>query len=170
MSGIIIVMNINNATKEIREYIDPMASSANRFAIIVVVVAALLALLMVFTVRDFFTGIVYWVELVQVALVCSTALMGLCGLMIIETKKINVIGLSSEDMLEKVKAINTITSLARAYVFLRWSMLPSIVTIIVSGLCLMMNNPVFLIGSIAAFLAQIYLFIWGLIFSDFLPS
>lgn len=163
-------MKIDNAKNEVREHIDPMTSSANRFAIIVVIIAALLALLMFFTTRVFFSDIVYWVELVQAVLVCAVALMGLCGLMIIETKKTNVTGLSSEDMVERIKAINTITSLARAYVFLRWSMLLSFVTIIVSGLCLMMNDPVFLIGSITAFLTQIYLFIWGLTFSDFLPS
>ena len=75
-----------------------------------------------------------------------------------------------KDMFEKVKAINTITSLARAYVFLRWALLLSIFSIIFSGLRLMINDPVFIIGSLAAFLAQIYLFIWGLMFSDFLPS
>lgn len=163
-------MNINNAKNEIHEYIDPMTRSANRFVIIVVVVATLLALLMFFTGREFFMGIVHWVELVQAVLVCTTALMGLSGLMIIETKKTNITGILSEDMLEKIKAISTITSLARAHVFLQWSMVMSIPAIIVSGLCLMMNNPVFLIGSIVAFSAQIYLFIFGLIFSDFFPS
>ncbi len=170
ISGIIVIMNINNARKEIREYVDPMTSSANHFAVIVVVITALVVLLMFFTVRVYFAGIVHWIELTQAVLVCSTALMGLCGLMMIETKKANVTGLSSEDMFEKVRAINTITSLARAYVFLRWAMLLSIITIIVSGLCIIMNNPVFLIGSVAVFLALVYLFVWGLIFSDFLPS
>jgi len=163
-------MNIDNAKNKMREDIDSMTSSANRFAFIVVVVAAILALLTFIIERGFFINIVHWVELVQAVLVCSTALMALSGLMIIETKNINVTGLSSEDMFEKVKAMNTILSLARAYVFLRWSMLLSIFSIIVSGICLMLNNPVFLIGSIATFLVQIYFFIWGLLFSDFLPS
>ncbi|MDH5781781.1 MAG: hypothetical protein OEZ07_04345 [Dehalococcoidia bacterium] len=106
-----------------------MTTSANRFAIIVVVSTALLALPAYFLGRTFFTGIVHVVELVEAILVCSTALMGLSGLMIIEIKKTNVTGLSSDDMFEKVKAINTITSLARAYVFLRWALLLSIVSI-----------------------------------------
>jgi hypothetical protein len=146
-------MKTNNAKNEMRELIDPMVSSANRFAIIVVVVAALLALLLCFTTREFFMGIVHWVELVQAVLVCTTALMGLSGLMIIEIKKIDVTGTSSEDMFEKIKAIQTVTSLARAYVYLRWTMVPAIAAIIVSGLSLMMNNPAFLTGSIFTFLA-----------------
>lgn len=163
-------MNIDNTGNEIRKEIDAMTTSVNRFAIIVVVSTALLALLAYFLGRTFFTGIVHTVELVQAVLVCSTALMGLSGIMIIETKKTNVTGLSSDDMFEKVKAINTITSLARAYVFLRWALLMSIFSIIFSGLRLMIDDPVFIIGSLAAFLDQIYLFIWGLMFSDFLPS
>lgn len=163
-------MNIDSAGNEIREDIAAMTTSANRFAIIVVVSTALLALLAYFLGRTFFTGIVHVVELAQAVLVCSTALMGLSGLMIIEIKKTNVTGLSSNDMFEKVKAINRITSLARAHVFLRWALSLSIVSIIFSVLCLMINNPAFIVGALAAFLAQIYLFIWGLMFSDFLPS
>jgi len=78
--------------------------------------------------------------------------------------------LNSEDGRERVRAINYITSLARGNLFLRWSMLWAIFSIIISGLNLMIDNSALLAGSIMAFLAQIYLFIWGLLFSEFLPS
>lgn len=163
-------MNIDNAGNEIRGHIDPTTKSANRFAIFVVVMTFLLALLALLLVREFFTDIAHAVELVQAVLVCSTALMALSGLMIIEIKKTNVMGLSSDNMFEKITALNTITSLAKAYVFLRWVLLLSIGSIVLSGLYLMNDDTVFIIGSLTTFLAQIYLFIWGLMFLDFLPS
>lgn len=169
MGSIIDAMNIDNAKNEMSE-IDTMTTSVNRFAIIVVVVVAILALLAFFLGRTFFTNIAHLVELVQAVLVCSTALMGLSGLMLIDIRKTNVTGLSSDNMLEKVKAMNTILSLARSKAFLRWALLLSIVSIVFSGLRLMIINPVFIIGALAAFIAQVYLFIWGLLFSDFLPS
>jgi len=158
----------------IDEEIAAVRKSANRAAIIVVVVLFVaFALLACSPGRTFFTGIVHVVELVQAVLVCSTALMGLSGLMIIETKRTKVTGvtgLSSNDIFEKIKAINTIRSLEVAHVFLRWTITLPIVSVIFSGSWFMFNNPVLIIGTLAAFLAQICLFIWGLGFSDFLPS
>jgi hypothetical protein len=163
-------MNIDNGGNEMPVDMDAITKSVNLFAIIVVVVTALLALLASFLERTFFTNIVHVVELIQALLVCSTALMGLSGLMVVEIKKVNITGLSSHDMLKKIKAINTIASLQKALVCLRWTMLLSIFSIVFSSLRLMFDNPVFVIGSLAAFIDQMYLFIFGLIFSDFLPS
>jgi hypothetical protein len=162
-------MNIEDARDKI-PYMDEMTRSANRFAAIIVGITIFLAIIGGFLYYTFFADIVYKVELIQAILVCSTALTGLSGLMLIETKRTNITGLSSEDMFVKVKAMNTITSLARAQVFLRWVLLLSIFAIIFSGLFLMIDNTVLIIGSIAVFFDQIYLFIWGLLFSDFLPS
>ena len=163
-------MSIDEPGNSIREEVDAMRASANRFAVIVVVLFALSALPTFFFGRTFFSSIPHTVELIQAILVCSTALMGLTGLMIIETKKTNVTGLSSDDIIERIKAINTITSLARAHVFLRWALLLSIFSLVLSSLRLMVDDAVFIVGALTAFVAQVYLYVWGLVFSDFLPS
>jgi hypothetical protein len=162
-------MNIEDVKNEIPD-MDDMIRSAHRFAAIVVGATIFVAVIGGFLHYTFFADIVYKVQLIQAILIGSTALMGLTGLMMLEMKRTNVTGLSSENMLVKIKAMNTITSLARAFVFLQWVMLLSIFSIIFSGLFLMFNNTVLIICSIAAFFDQIYLFIWGLMFSDFLPS
>jgi len=162
-------MNIHNARNGIRRDIDAMTVSVNRFVIVCIVVTVLLSLLWYFTNRSSIEGIAHAVELVQAILAGSTALMGLSGLMMIEIGKTNITGLTSDDGLERVDAINRITSLARSHMFLRWVMLISLVAIVFCGLRLMNDNPMYIIGSIATFLVQVYLFLWGLIFSNSVP-
>lgn len=120
-------MNINNVGSEARKFFNDKTKSMNQFAIIVICVTAISAILVFFVWRTFFTNISHTVELFQAVLVCSTALMGLSGLMIIEIKKTNVGGLSSQDGFEKCNAINTIASLGGAFVSLRWVLFLSIV-------------------------------------------
>ena len=80
-------MNIDNVGNQIRKDVDEMTASANKFSIIVVGSTAFLAVLICFIGYSFFASIVYVVELIQAVLLCSTALMGLSGLMILEIKK-----------------------------------------------------------------------------------
>ena len=144
--------------------------SLKRFiGIVVVVLFVSFALLTYFPGLTFFTDIVHLVELVQAVLVCTTALLALSELMIIQIKRTNVTGLSSSDMFEKTKAINTITSLALAHMLLQWVVGLSIVSISFSVFWFMFNNPAYIGIALAAFLAQIYIFIWGLVYSDFWP-
>jgi hypothetical protein len=163
-------MSINNEGSEVSELFNYKTKSMNQLAVIVVCATALVALVVFFVWRTFFTDIPNTVELFQGVLVCSTALMGLSGLMIIEIKKTNVSGLSSQDMSEKVNAMNAITSLGGAFVSLRWVLFLSIVCIMLSIVQLMTNNSFLTVVALGAFLDQIYLFIWGLVFLDLLPS
>jgi hypothetical protein len=163
-------MNIDNVGNEARKYFNEKTKGMNQLAIIVICATAAFVLLAFFVWRTFFTNMSHTVELFQGVLVCSTALMGLSGLMIIEIKKTNVSGLYSQDMFEKVNAINTISSLGGAFASLRWVLSLSIVCIILSIVQLITNNSFLIVAALAAFLDQIYLFVWGLVFLDLLPS
>jgi len=167
-------MNIDNVESEARKFFDDKTKSMNHFAKTLICVTVVLALLvflaLFFGWRTSFTNISHVVELFQGVLVCSTALMGLSGLMIIEVKKTNVSGLSSHNMSKEINAINTIASLGAAFVSLRWVLLLSLAC---SMLCigqLIINNPFLIVFALAVFLDQIYLFVWGLVFLDLLPS
>jgi hypothetical protein len=53
---------------------------------------------------------------------------------------------------------------------LRWSLLLSIFSIIFSCLFFLFNSPIFTVCSLIAFLDQMLLFIFSLLYSDLLPS
>jgi len=157
-------MSIQGLRKYSREFADVKIVAAKKLCITIVVAFAILALLVVgYNHFLYAVDIFYKVELTQALLLCSTALMGLSGVIIVETKKADVMsGLSSNDMFEQVHTVNKIAFLAEAGVYIRWTIALSIVSILFSFLFLILNNIDFTIISIAAFAAQIYLFIWGL--------
>ena len=156
--------------KEIKKFADPVRSSAHKFGIVIGIIIVIAILGLYFLSRAFFVSIANWVELVQAILVCSTALVGLSGLMILEARKIDAGGLLSQDGLERIQAVNAVSSLAKAEVFLQWSVFFSIISIIASSLCIMTANVLLLIVSLVTFGGQLYFFMFGLIFSDFVPS
>ena len=161
-------MSIDNIPDKIKDFVDPGTKSATKFCIFSVVVFVVIAVLSIL-IHGFFPLIKYPVELIQAVLVCSTALMGLTGLMITETKKSKIRDLPS-DGIQRVRAINQVSSLARALVFLKWSFFLSIISIIFSVLWLINGSSVSIVVSIIAFLGQLYLLLFALIFSDYLPS
>jgi len=103
-------MNTANAETHIPE-LDKIIKSANRFILIIVLITVLLALPFV-SLPCIVTKIENPVPLMQAVLVCSTALMGLSGLIIVEIKKTNIPVPPEDNVFEKVKALNTLLSLA----------------------------------------------------------
>jgi hypothetical protein len=161
-------MNIN--TGEARKHFHSKQKGMNQLAIIVTCVIAVLTLVVFFANHTFFINISHKGELFQGVLICSTALMGLSGLMIIEIKKTEVSGLSSQNPLEKIDAMNTTASLGGAFASLTWALYLSILCIILSIVQLITSNSFITVAALAAFFDQIYLFVWGLLFQDLFPS
>src|SRR4030042_2685063 len=161
-------MNINNG--ESGKYFRQKQKGTDILAKIVAVAIAVAALVLFFGYRTFFVDISDKVELFQGVLICSTALMGLSGLMVIEIKKTKVTGLSSQNPFEKVDAMNTTVSLGGAFVSLQWVLLLSIFCIIFSIVQIITGNSFLTVATLATFFDQIYLFVWGLLFQELLPS
>jgi len=160
-------MDIENLPEEIRDFTEPGTISANKFCGYSLLGIIGIIILSAF-VHNFFPTVKHSIELVQALLVCSTALMGLTGVMIIETKKAKVRQLP--DGWERVTEINRICSLTRALVFLKWSFLVSIFSIIFSCWWLANDTSFCMAGAFFAFVGQLYFLLFALIFSDFLPS
>jgi len=152
--------------------IDDITRSATRFIIAIIIVTGLFALGFLIFQRTVIGSIENPVELMQAVLVCSTALMGLSGLIIVEIKKADVPIPSEDDddMFARVRALNTISSLVKAKVFLQWGLVLSFFSITFGCLRLMNSSTVSIVISLAALLDQLYFFVWGLLFSDLLPS
>jgi len=165
------VVNIGNVKKYIPD-IDDITRSATRFIIAIIIVTGLFALGFLIFQRTVIGSIENPVELMQAVLVCSTALMGLSGLIIVEIKKADVPIPSEDDddMFARVRALNTISSLVKAKVFLQWGLVLSFFSITFGCLRLMNSSTVSIVISLAALLDQLYFFVWGLLFSDLLPS
>lgn len=156
---------------ELDRWIAEIQASVRRFVIMVVGVSVAVALLLCLPAPQLIGVIVHTVELAQAVLVCATALMGLSGLMIIETKRAaNAITLGSDNGREEFRAMSRIVSLAKSYEFLRWTLVLSIFTIVSGVLRFVLDNPVLTAVLLSAFAAQVYVFIWGLLTSEFLPS
>jgi hypothetical protein len=157
-----------DAKDDLLEAFGGIEPSVRKFIIFIIAVIAAAAALLYFSNRGFVAGIVYAVELVQAVLVCSTALMGLSGLMMIETKRASdAITLSSRDWRKEIQAMNTFISLAKSYAFFRRALPLSIWPISSSILYFMFQNPVLIVVLLAGFAAQIYIFIWGLVNAEF---
>ena len=161
-------MSINDG--EAGEYFNSKQKGMSQLARIVTCAVAVLVLVAFFEWRSFFTNISHKAELFQGILVCSTALMALSGLMIIEIKKTKVSGLSSQNPFKKVDTMNTLASLGGALVFLQWVLLLSLVCITLSIVQLSNNNSFVTAFAFAAFLEQIYVFVLALLLQDLLPS
>jgi len=159
-------MRINNAERF--TMVNEIKSGAHVFIGIIFVVLVILSLSIFFDK----TGVLYNVndmaQLEQGILVCSTALMGLSGIIIIEIKKAEIP--LSNDVLTKVEALNLLGDLLRADLFLRWSLLLSLVAIISSCLQLMHSYPISMLISWISFVGQLIFFVWGLLFGRFLPE
>jgi len=142
--------------------------SVRKTVVFAVIAVALATIALYLPNRAFVTGIVHAVELVQAVLVCSTALMGLSGLMMVETKRASdAITLGSPDWRKEIQAMNTFLSLARSYAFFQRALPLSIWPISCSILYLMFLNPALIVALLAGFAAQIYIFIWGLLHAEF---
>ena len=160
-------MYIHGISESTRKWVNDKTSSAKKFSITIVVALTILALIFIVGVHLSSVSIAHTLELIQALLIGSTALMGLSGLMIIEIKKVDVLtGLSSENSIERSYAENKIAFLAEAGVYIRWAIALSIVSILFSCAFLICNNVDLMILSLAAFIAQILLFIWGLMSWD----
>lgn len=163
-------MEIGTSKSEERREIDTQISSVNKFASIITVVWVLAAVITYLTTRDYFSKIAHSVELTQAILVCSTSLIALTGLMIIEAKKARVTRTTSKDGFERVNALNAFNSLVREYAFLRWSLFVSFITLVSGILYLIYDNTLFIAGLLTAFILQLYFFVWASLFADFSPS
>jgi hypothetical protein len=163
-------MEIGTHKGEERREIDTQISSVNKFASIITVVWVLAAVVTYLTTMDYLSKMAHPIELIQAILVCSTALIALTGLMIIEAKKARVTGTMSNDGFERVNALNAFNSLVREYAFLRWSLFVSFITLLSGILYLIYDNKLFIAGALTAFILQLYFFVWASLFADFLPS
>lgn len=145
---------------------------AQLFMVVLLVITLVLSCLFYFSGgNDFLSKVENPKELEQAILICSTALMGLSGLILIEIKKTNIpVSEDAEDMFKKVKALNLILDLLKADTILRWSLLLSLITIIFGCLRLIESNSLFMLISLASFFDQLMFFIWGLLFGHFLPE
>ena len=153
---------------DLLEAIGGIELSVRRFVIFVIAILAAVAALLYLPARGFVANIVHSVELVQAVLVCSTALMGLSGLLMIETKRASdAITLGSADWRKEIQAMNTFLSLAKSYSFFRRALPLSIWPISSSILYFMLGNPFLIVVLLAGFAAQIYIFIWGLMNAEF---
>ena len=163
-------MEISTNKSEERREIDKQISSVNKFALFVTIAWVLVAFVTYLITRDYFSNIAHPLELVQAVLICSTALIALTGLMIIEAKKARVTGIASEDGFERVNALNAFNSIVREYAFLRWSLFVSFITLLSGILYLIYDNELFIAGALTASILQLYFFVWASVFADFLPS
>ncbi len=159
-------MTIDNIPDDVEKIIDttPGTESARKCCIFALVVLFVISLLLTF-VPGLFPPVKHAVELIQAVLLCSTALMGLTGIMLVETKKTEVGDLPS-GVWQLVPKINRINSLARALVFLRWSFWPALFAIGSGLLWLMYSLSFFMVSSIIGFAGQLYFLVWALTFSE----
>lgn len=165
-------MKIINAKRHLPE-LEEDTSSANKFVRFIVLASLIVGILLVVFFHDFIGTILNAVELTQAVLVASTAIMGLAGLMVIEIRKTDVTIPTREEtqgLFDRVDALNLVHFLIRADVFLRWCLVFSPLSILFGCWWLAFPNAIVMMLLIFSFFNQVYYFVWGLSFTDMLPS
>lgn len=165
-------MKIYNAKREFPD-IEEHIASTKKFIGIIIIGFSIIGIISLVLFYNFFAEIKYPAELAQAVLICSTAIAGLSGLIVIDIKKSDISVPSNEearDIFERTEAMNLIYSFVKADVFLRWCLFLSFITILLGCLQLVYPHPVIIIILLVTFIMQAYFFLWSLLLSDLLPS